>query len=88
MGLNLTSITIYGSDCPSKFDWAANIKKTGWIIHVYIKFNMKDETKVLFEVHPPLNMPRKKWKSLVFKTSSYKELKQWIKKHKKELSNE
>ena len=81
MKLNLQSIVVYGKNCPSAFEWIKQYGDLGWFIHISIRFTMKRETKTCFRVDPPLYIPNKKRKALSFKTSSYKDLKAWLKKH-------
>ncbi len=71
-----------GDDFPSTFEWFEMNEPWGWSVHVNISFNMKGEVKTKFRVNPPLSLPNKKRKELMFKTESYVELKKWLKKHK------
>lgn len=77
-------LVVYGNgdDFPSTFEWSEMNEPWGWSVHVSISFNMKGEVKTKFSVNPSLLLPSKKRKELMFKTSSYVELKKWLKKHK------
>lgn len=77
----------YGDNFPSTFDWSELDEPWGWSIHVDIRFNMRGEVKTKFTVSPPLPLPNKKRKKLIFKTESYVELKKWLKKNKGLIKN-
>lgn len=84
MKLESKQLIVYGQgdNFPSDFHWFKMNEPWGWSVHVDIRFNMKGEVKTKFTVNPPLPLPGKKRKELMFKTSSYVELKKWLKKHK------
>lgn len=89
MGLTIKTISWYkeGLVCPKHFSWNSHLDRQGWSIHIDIRINLKDEVRTLFEVSPPIWMSRKEAEKLKFKTTSYKELKKWLKKHKNELKD-
>ena len=70
------------NEVPSKIEWDEDCNVPGWTIFIDIKFTVKGDIRTKFTVLPPIWMPRKDAKKLVFKTTSYVELKKWLKKHK------
>lgn len=85
MKLQLKAKTILynGNNEPnSKIDWDTNCDVPGFAIWTEIKFTAKGEIRTKFTVTPPFWMPKKDREVNTFKTTSFIELKKWLKKHK------
>lgn len=80
--LVLVEATHFGKTCPSSLTRSSQLMKgKAWWIDIKVSFNKKrNEPKVTFVVYsiPPERKER-------FKTTSYKELCEWLKAHKLKL---
>jgi hypothetical protein len=72
----------YLGNMPNRLGWSAMSDKM-WHIEILVRFNkQQDIVTTVFSIRPPITTPRKFYKKLSFKTTSYKELCKWLKKNK------
>lgn len=86
--LKLYSVTHYGPNPPSDLSFIKNLGPSAWSIHIKVRFTKKDVVRTTFWIEPPFWLTEKEKKPLRFKTTSYKEVCKWIKKHEAEINND